>query len=78
MGGGGVCGRGVGVGAFCWVCIYHNQKMHVYLIIQMILGIFNKWLKPRQILTCLIKHLLLTKRQMIVYMSCGRLCRITA
>ena len=32
MGGGGVCGRGVGVGAFCLVCIFHNQKMHVYLI----------------------------------------------
>ena len=32
MGGGGVCGRGEGWGAFCLVCIFHNQKMHVYLI----------------------------------------------
>ena len=33
MGGGGVCGRGEKGGAFCSVCIFHNQKMHVYLII---------------------------------------------
>ena len=33
MGGGGVCGRGEKVGAFCSVCIFHNQKMHVYLIL---------------------------------------------
>ena len=32
MGGGGVCGRGEKGGAFCSVCIFHNQKMHVYLI----------------------------------------------
>ena len=32
MGGGGVCGRGEKGGAFCLVCIFHNQKMHVYLI----------------------------------------------
>ena len=32
MGSGGVCGRGEGRGGFCLVCIYHNQKMHVYLI----------------------------------------------
>ena len=37
MGGGGVCGRGEKGGAFCSVCIFHNQKMHVYLIIR----IFN-------------------------------------
>ena len=34
MGGGGVCGRGVGVSAFCSVYIFHNHKMHVYLIYQ--------------------------------------------
>ena len=32
MGGGGVCGRGEKGGVFCSVCIFHNQKMHVYLI----------------------------------------------
>ena len=32
MGGAGVCGRGEKGGAFCSVCIFHNQKMHVYLI----------------------------------------------
>jgi len=32
MGGGGVCGRGEKGGAFCLVCIFHNHKMHVYLI----------------------------------------------
>ena len=32
IGGGGVCGRGEKGGAFCSVCIFHNQKMHVYLI----------------------------------------------
>jgi len=34
MGGGGVCGRGEKGGAFCSVCIFHNQKMHVYLIVE--------------------------------------------
>ena len=33
MGGGRVCGRGEGGGVFCSVCIFHNQKMHVYLIV---------------------------------------------
>ena len=32
MGDGGVYGRGEGGGAFCLVCIFHNLKMHVYLI----------------------------------------------
>ena len=32
MAGGGVCGRGETGGAFCSVCIFHNQKIHVYLI----------------------------------------------
>ena len=32
MGGGGVCGRGEKGVAFCSVCIFHNQKMHIYLI----------------------------------------------
>ena len=32
IGGGGVCGWGEKGGAFCSVCIFHNQKMHVYLI----------------------------------------------
>ena len=32
IGGGGVCGRGEKGGVFCSVCIFHNQKMHVYLI----------------------------------------------
>ena len=29
---GGVCGRGEGGAVFCSVCIFHNQKMHIYLI----------------------------------------------
>ena len=28
-----MCGRGEGGGAFCSVCIFHNQKMHFYLIL---------------------------------------------
>ena len=32
MGGGGVWGRGEKGGAFCSVCIFHSQKMHIYLI----------------------------------------------
>ena len=53
MGGVGVCGRGEKGGAFCWVCIFHNQKMHVYLIykqeinerykVQKFITYYNKW-----------------------------------
>ena len=41
MGGGGVCGRGEKGGAFCSVCIFHNQKMHVYLIFQIKIEYFQ-------------------------------------
>ena len=49
MGGGGVCGRGEKGGAFCSVCIFQNQKMHVYLIfvvaVDIITFIFEAYLK---------------------------------
>ena len=41
MGGGGVCGRGEKGGAFCSVCIFHNQKMHVFLILSMAEKLLN-------------------------------------
>ena len=45
MGGDGVCGRGEKGGAFSLVCIFHNQKMHVYLIICMVESTtsYNSW-----------------------------------
>ena len=43
MGGGGVCGRGEKGGAFCSVCIFHNKKMHVYLIFVSVIGRYCGW-----------------------------------
>ena len=40
MGGGGVCGNVEGGGAFCLVCIFHNQNMHDYLIFSSGIHIF--------------------------------------
>ena len=45
MGGGGVCGRGEKGGAFCLVCIFHNQKMHVYLIYNYETSLNDVWFR---------------------------------
>ena len=57
MGGGGVCGRGEKGGAFCSVCIFHNQKMHVYLIYKYKTYTLTPFVKPRNILNLAIQNI---------------------